>query len=386
VTGRALRSALAIALGAAALACGGDGDGSAAGDVAARAAEAPRAPAERIPLARVGVRALRAAISAPGTVEARRSTEIAAEVPGRIESIRVQVGDEVADGARLFRIDPGPYEMALAEAKAGLVLALAESENATAEAERMRVLLEQKAASQQRYEQLRTQAEVARARVAQAKARAARAEHDLERTWVLAPYAGSVVERRAHEGALAGSDPVLVLQESGALEAILDVPEATPVPVHVGAPVRLFVEGLPAPLETSVARVNERVDPDTRTYQVRCAVEDATGAVKAGSYVRAEIEALRETPGLVVPRSAVATRDGRSLVLRVEGDTARQTPVRVGILEGEDAEILSGLAAGDLVVHGEAAQRLADGTRLRIDGAAAEIADARAGSPAGATP
>ena len=100
----------------------------------------------------------------------------------------------------------------------------------------MRLLLEQSAASQQRYEQLRTQAEVAEARVAQMQARAARAERDLARTWVRAPYAGSVVERRAHEGALAGTSPVLVLQESGALEAILDVPEATPVPVRVGAP------------------------------------------------------------------------------------------------------------------------------------------------------
>lgn len=370
------------ALAAAALACG-EGGGAAARDVSAQAA---RPPAERIPLARVETRALRAAISAPGTVEARRITEIAAEVPGRIESIPVRVGDEVAEGAPLFRIDPGPYEMALAEAKAGLALAQAESQNAAAEAERVRLLLEQSAASQQRWEQLRTQAEVARARVEQMRARAARAEHDLARTWVRAPYAGSVVERRAHEGALAGTSPVLVLQESGALEAILDVPEATPVPVREGATVRLFVEGLPAPIETAVARVNERVDPATRTYQVRCPVDEPDGTVKAGSYVRAEIDAERGAPGLVVPRSALATRDGRTLVLRVEGGEAHATPVRVGILEGEEAEILTGLAAGDLVVQGDAAQRLADGTRLHVDGAAAEIADARAETPAEATP
>ena len=381
---RARTTLLAAALAAAALACGGEENGAAPSDVSAQAAARPAA--ERIPLARVETRALRATLSASGTVEARRISEIAAEVPGRLDSILVRVGDTVAQGAPLFRIDPGPYEMALAEARAGLALAHAESRNAAAEAERMRLLLEQSAASQQRYEQLRTQAEVAQARVAQMQARTARAERDLARTWVRAPYAGSVVERRAHEGALAGTRPVLVLQESGALEAILDVPEATPVPVRVGAPVRLFVEGLADPIETAVARVNDRVDPDTRTYEVRCPVEETSGAVKAGSYVRAEIEAVRETPGEVVPRSAIITRDGRSLVLRVEDETARATPVRVGILEGEDAEILSGLAAGDLVVQGEAAQRLADGTRLRVDGSAAELADARSAAPAGATP
>jgi RND family efflux transporter MFP subunit len=371
-------------LAAVALGCGRDGAGPS--DVAAAAHAAAPPAALRIPLARVETRALRATISASGTVEARRISEIAAEVPGRLESIPVRVGDEVAEGAPLFRIDPGPYEMALAEARAGLALAHAESKNAAAEAERVRLLLEQSAASQQRYEQLRTRAEVARARVAQMQARAARAERDLARTWVRAPYAGSVVERRAHEGALAGTSPVLVLQESGALEAILDVPEATPVPVRVGGSVRLFVEGLADPIETRVARVNDRVDPGTRTYQVRCTVEDASGTVKAGSYVRAEIEATRETAGEVVPRSAIATRDGRNLVLRVEDETAHAVPVRVGILEGDDAEILSGLAPGDLVVEGEAAQRLADGTHLRVDGSAAEIADARSGTSAGATP
>ena len=379
-----IRLAALFGLAAASLACSGGGSEAAPADVSAQAA---RPAAEQIPLARVEPRALRAVISAPGTVEARRITEIAAEVPGRIESIAVRVGDEVAEGAPLFQIDPGPYQMALAEAKAGLVLAQAESKNAAAEAERMRLLLQQNAASQQRYEQLHTQAEVARARVAQMEARAARAEHDLERTWVLAPYAGSVVERRAHEGALAGTNPILVLQESGPLEAILDVPEATPVPVRAGATVRLFVEGLPAPIETAVARVNERVDPGTRTYEVRCPVEEPSGAVKAGSYVRAEIDAGRDEPGLVVPRSAIVTRDGRTLVLRVEDGAARARLVRVGILEGESAEILTGLAAGDLVVQGEAAQRVADGTRLRVDGAAAAIADARSeNSASGATP
>src|SRR5262249_21345558 len=146
-------------------------------------------------------------------------TEVAAEVPGRLESVFVAVGDEVEAGAPLFRVDPGPYEMALREARAGLALARAESRNAAAAADRVRLLLEQKAASQQRYEQLRTQADVARARVEQMEARVARAERDLERTSVRAPYAGSVVERRAHEGAVVGTAPVVVLQESGALEA-----------------------------------------------------------------------------------------------------------------------------------------------------------------------
>jgi RND family efflux transporter MFP subunit len=339
------------------------------------AAEGP-APV-RVELERVETARLRAQIAASGALEARRVTEVGAEVPGRIVAVLVDVGDTVGEGAPLFRIDPGPYRMALAEAEAGLSLAQAESENAQQEAARLRLLLDQNAASQQRYDQLRTRAEVARAQVAQGKARLAKVQRDLAQTEVRAPYAGSVVERRAHEGAMAGSSPILVLQESGALEAILNVPEATPVPVRVGDPVRLFVEGLADPVEASIERVSSRVDPGTRTYEVRGSVSDPGGVLKAGSYVRAELSTTRSEPRPVVHRSALLTRDGRSFVLRVEDGVVRFAPVRVGVIDAERAEVLSGVAAGDLVVRGEAVTRLAEGARVEVPEDGARVSTAQ---------
>jgi RND family efflux transporter MFP subunit len=360
VTARASLLLLVLLLG-----CGAaDGKGEKPVEVAsAPPASAGTAP-DPVELERVGSAALRAVIAASGTIEARRMTEVGSEVPGRIVEVLVDVGDSVEEGAPLFRIDPGPYRMALAEAEAGLALARAESANAQEEAARLRLLLEQKAASQQRYDQLRTQAEVARAQVAQGEARVAKARRDLAQTEVHAPYAGGVVERRAHEGAMAGQSPILVLQESGALEAILNVPEATPVAVRVGDPVRLFVEGLADPVEAKIERVSGRVDPGTRTYEVRGSVVDPSGLLKAGSYVRAELSSTRAEPRPVVHRSALLTRDGRTFVLRVEDGVVRYAPVRVGIVDGERAEVLTGLAEGELVVRGEATTRLAEGVRV----------------------
>lgn len=347
----------------------------AAGAAAENAAQAPASmAAARVETAVVASETLTATVAASGTIEAKRLTEIGADVPGTLAAVYVDVGSNVATGAPLFRIDPGPYQMALAEARAGLALARAESANAAAEAERMATLVAENAASVQRADQLRTQAEVAAARAVQSEARVARAERDLARTTVRAPYAGSVVERRAHEGALAGAAPVLVLQESGALEAILDVPETTPIAVRAGHAVRLFAQGVAEPIVTVVTRVSERIDPSTRTYEVRCLVDDASGAVKAGSYARAEIVAVRETPQPVAPRSALVTRDGRAYVLRVEGGIAHEVPVRVGIATDTRIELLAGVAPGDVLVHGEAAQRLEDGARVGASAASPNAA------------
>jgi RND family efflux transporter MFP subunit len=265
--------------------------------------------------------------------------------------------------------------MALAEAQAGLTLARAESANAQQEALRLRQLVEQRAASQQRYDQLRTRAEVARAQVAQGKARVDRARRDLARTEILAPYDASVVERRAHEGAMAGQAPILVLQEAGAFEAILDVPEATPVAVRIGDPVQLFVEGVADPLRAKIERVSKRVDPGTRTYEVRGNVSDPSGLLKAGSYARAELLCSRLEERPVVHSSSVITRDGRSYVLIVENGFVRHAQIRVGVTDGDLVEVLSGAEAGDLVVRGEATTRLADGIKVEVgepsDGASA---------------
>jgi RND family efflux transporter MFP subunit len=211
------------------------------------------------------------------------------------------------------------------------------------------------------------------------EARVTRAERDLECTLVRAPYAGSIVERRAHEGAMAGPAPILVIQETGALEAVLAIPDAWPAPVRAGAEVRLYVEGLTEPLVTRVDRVSDRIDPETHTYEVRGPVDDPSRTVKAGSYLRAEVEMSSGEPAPVVDRSAVLTRDGRTYVFRVTEDTVERVPVRVGVVDDDRAQILNGLVDGDEVVRGEAVGRLEGGVRIeRIGGVSAQSARAEA--------
>jgi membrane fusion protein (multidrug efflux system) len=328
-------------------------------------ADAPAPAAELVETQPVELGTLPTAIEASGSVQARRVSGVGPEVSGRLVEVFVDVGDAVESGSPLFQIDRVPYEMALAEARAGLALARAERDNALQERERVEKLVEQRAVSQRRRDEQTTAAAVAVARVAQMEARVARAETNLERTLVRAPYAGSIVERRAHEGEMAGPGPVVVLQESGALVVVLNIPEATPVPVRAGSLVRLYVEGLSAPLETQVDRVSERVDPDTRTYEVRAPVHDSSGTVKAGSYGRAEILPTPGPPRAIVHRSALLMRDGRSYVFRAEGDTARRVHVSIGAMTSDRVEILSGVEVGDRVVRGEAVGRLADGDLIR---------------------
>ncbi len=331
-------------------------------------AEAPVSSAPAGPLVetqRAELGTVSVTIEASGEIRARRVSGIGAEVGGRLVRVFVDVGDVVAEGAPLFQIDPEPYETILDEARAGLAVARAERDQALQERDRVETLVAREALSAQRGDQQRTTAAMAIANVAQMEARVERAASDLSRTRVTAPYPAAVVERRAHEGEMAGPTPVVVLQESGALVAVLHIPETAPLAIPSGAPVRLHLEGIEHPLESQIDVVSRRVDPQARTYEVRATVTDASGRVKAGSYARAQIDVSSAQPGPVVDRSAIVLRDGASYVFRVEGDTARRVAVRVGPVTPERAQILAGIEPGDEIVRGDAASRLVDGEPVR---------------------
>lgn len=365
-----LTSLAATALWLAASGCGSGpaNSGGATADTAAveDAATQPAAHSDRVQTARVTEGRVDSVLIASGTIVAPRTTLLGAEVSGRIASVRVDEGDPLARGEVAFVLDREPYEIDLAEAKAGLQLAQAEAAQQAQELERTRSLADQQIVAAQELDFRKTQLAVAEARVSQARARLSRAERDLERTVVRAPYASTVVERHLHEGAnLAGpSSVVLTIQALDGFEAQLAIPESSAVQATVGDQVALTLQGRAKPVSTTVKSVNSRIDPESRTYSVRAVVPEGLGA-KSGAFVRAEISPRSESVGLVVPRSSVLRRDGKNVVFRYRDGQAERVDVEVGALGLDLAEIVSGLTAGDEVIYGDLVDRLADGSPVR---------------------
>jgi RND family efflux transporter MFP subunit len=360
------RGLLCLAL-AAALGCGSS-PAPAVDPVEVRAETPTVAPSgEVVETARARRGDISRVITTSGSIAAQRSTAIGPAVPGRLIHVFVHVGDEVLFKAPLFQIDPGPYSIVLQEAEAGLAVARAEVDAAVEEAGRTRKLASKEMVSAQEHRRSVTRVAVAKARLQQAEARVAGAKHDLDRTLVLMPYDGSVVERLAHEGLMATvrpNTPVVVVQESGALEALLDVPEASHLAVRPGDGVRLWVEESSEPLVSEVRAVSRKINPRTRTYSVRVPVEDPAGTLKAGAFVRAEIEPAPREGILLVDRGAVTRQEGAAFVFRVTDGRAERRPVRIGVVGPSDVEIVSGISEGDEVVLGNVIARLSDGARV----------------------
>lgn len=382
MTSRLSRGSLAVLIGAALSLPGCNSAPPPPSAEAERSSETAIAPApEGVYTAVVHRGQVTSTITTSGSIAARRSTTLGPSVPGRIIHIFVQAGDEVPFGAPIFQIDPGPYASVFAEAEAGRALARADLEDTRANEARIAMLAAEQMISSEDHRHARTAVSLAASRLEAAEARFTRARDDLNRTLVLAPYAGSIIDRSAHEGTMATVTPntaVAVLQESGELEAIVDVPEASRIAVRPGDRVRIWTEELPDPLESEVRAVSRAIDPRTRTYRVRATIRDPSSTLKSGAFVRAEISPGPRPATLLVERSATAQRDGTSFVFRISNGRAERVTVRLGVLGLQDAEVLEGLSDGDVVILGDVVGRLSDGARVRpIEIAAGVTPEAR---------
>lgn len=307
-------------------------------------------------------------ITAQGTVAARQRSAIGALVQGPVDRVFVRVGDRVARGQPLFRIRDDDYRRRYAEAQAEVDLARAQALQTENTNDRAQALKSSGHISVARIDEAETAVAVARARVRQAQAAAETAGQALSDTVVRAPYDAVVTARMVDEGVYlstfgaGGSSPVVEVQQVDIVAAIVNLPQDRIGLLRRNQPAKLFIEGFSEPFDSVVAVINDRVDPQARTAELRLPIRNPDHAVKPGLSVRAEFTA-QPTAALVIPRRAVAGDSAAAYVFVVDGGIARMRRVRLREVDFDRMEVLSGLSRSARIVYSPAANLL-DGARV----------------------
>ena len=286
---------------------------------------------------------------AAGTVRAVRRADLATRMMARIETIRVRAGDRVRAGQVLATLERGAVVAAGSQATAGLGLA-------TANLRRMERLYADSAVPL-------AQLEAARAGFEQARGQADAASAELGYASLVAPFDGVVTARNADPGDLAApGQPVLVIEDAGAREIVVGVPEPMAGQLKVGSAVTVLIGAEERAVSAKVAVVVPSADPMSRTVEVRLAT--ATPLTPGLTAVAELPVAGRNAGALLVPRTALVERGELTGVMLVSADsTARLRWIRVGRVVGADVAVASGLRAGDLVLARPT--QVKDGDRVR---------------------
>jgi RND family efflux transporter MFP subunit len=302
-----------------------------------------------------------------GSLEAKETANVRAEIGGSVLGVKTEVGDRVRQGQLLARIEQKTLRQQLASARSALRSAEEEREVAERQAARARRLVEVGAMSERDRELAASEAAAARARVAEAAAAVAAAEEQLSTTIVRSPIDGVVSERAVSEGDVVAAGALLfTVIDPSSMRLVASVPSSELTALEVGTEVRFEVVGYEEKtFSGTIERIAPAVDPSTRQIDVYVSIPNVRGELIAGLFAEGRV-AARAHEGLIVPLSAVDLEGVRPTVVKIENGVARRVPVELGIRDDqrEEVELTSGVKEGDLVLLGSA--RVAPGTEVEV--------------------
>ncbi|MGE3469300.1 MAG: efflux RND transporter periplasmic adaptor subunit [Vicinamibacterales bacterium] len=353
---------------------------AACGGAAAPEAAAPTAPPP-VDVAAITARAgtVESALEISGNLVPRARVGVKPRVPGALEQIMVDIGAPVSEGQVVATIDRREIDAqadaataAVAVASAGVDAAEAALSNATTELDRARNLFEKGARPRQRLDTAETAGKAAAAQRALARASLAQAEAALRRarevqrdTTLRAPVAGHVVERNYDPGALPGDAPVVVIADLRTLKLEAGVSELEAGRLKVGMPAEVVVQARAGERYAgTLAAIAPEVDERNRHFRIEIRVPNPGATLLSGMYATARVVTASANQGVVVPREAITTRSGKRVVLRITNDAVQAVEIAEGLSDGQRVQIVSGLAAGDVIVA-DARRQLSDGTKVR---------------------
>ena len=361
-------------------------------------------------LARPGVAAVRVAtvttaaaagngagvvLNGAGYVTARRRATVSAKVTGKVTEVLVEEGQTVREGQILARLDPTQANAALAYAEAQLAAArkaMAEDRARLREAElslaRQQQLLKDGLVGHATIEPVQANVEALQARIAYeteqvavAEAQVALRRADVADTVVRAPFGGVAISKDAQPGEMispvsAGGGftrtGICTIVDMASLEIEVDVNEGYINRVSERQPVEAILDAYPDwRIPAHDLAVVPTADRQKATVKVRIAFDELDPrilpdmGVKVSFQERAHGAAPAGEPGIVIPKAAVRTDEGRAIVFVLRGERVERRAVTLGNERDDDVEVLSGLADGERVIT--------DGPATLRDGDAVEI-------------
>jgi RND family efflux transporter MFP subunit len=305
------------------------------------------------------------------TIRSLRSTTVQPDVEGLIARILVKSGQRVSAGAPLVQINAEKQQAAVTTTEANRAGIDADVQFWRLQVKRLAALVEAGAVSKAEYDQAQTSLQNAESRLTALDAQVRQGRVDLRFYRVTSPQAGVVGDIPVREGdRVTTSTVITTIDATDSLEANIQVPLDRSPMLRPGLPVQLLDADGKVVATNPLSFISPRVDDETQTVLVKSLLRQAPPSVKVLQFVRSRI-VWRSQPGLTVPVTAVLRIAGQYFCFVAEkgpqgGLVARQKPIEVGEMIGNDYVIKRGLNAGEqLIVSG--IQKIGDGAPVRTE-------------------
>jgi len=315
-----------------------------------------------------------------GEITPLYAVELKSTASGWLTSITVDIGDRVEKNRVIGELQNDEVKAQAEQARANI--SVSKASITRAEAELDRTVLENTRAkslfgkgyiSKREMEDAETAAkqakasfEAAKAQLEQAEAQLKTIEVKLRDTAVKAPFAGVVAERYVDPGAyVSPANPIVRIEDNSRVKAVINIVEEDFSRVRAGDIAEVVTDSYPNEKFTGrIIRIAPSMNKASRTAPVEIMMSNPGGKLKGGMTARVNLILAKKPAALVIPETAIRrdVEKGFEYVFVVEKGTIRQRVVRVGIISSGEAEITQGLKPGEAAVNGDV--RVSDGMKL----------------------
>ncbi len=308
-----------------------------------RAAEQQAAPPARPPMPvetlEVRVATAEQKISAVGSLQSNESVILSSEIAGRVTQIRFDEGAEIQADKLLIQLDDAVLKAQLAQAQANLTLHEADFKRADA-------LLQEHAIAQQ-------ERDTTYAQLLLDKASVQLAEAQWRKTRILAPFSGTLGLRMVSPGDyIQAGQPLVNLEDVRTLKVEFSIPAKYSASIAKGQIFVLQSAFAGRDFSGEIYAINPLIDVASRSLVVRGRLDNPDGLLRPGQFANLQLTIAARENALFIPEQAVVPQPQSNLVFKVVDGKAEMVPVQLGQRLKGWVEIVSGLAAGDLVVTG----------------------------------
>jgi len=313
-------------------------------------------------------------INISGHIEAAQSANLSTRVMGYITKLNIIIGDHVSKGQLLGTIS---NEDILAKRnEAGAMISQAETgfKNAEKDRERFTNLYEQQSATAKELENANLQYSSAKAALETAKQMRTEANAMLSYTILTAPFEGFVTQKSIDAGSMATPGmQLLTIERKGSYQVSASVPENLISQVRQGAPATVSIQSINKTFTGSITQVDQSSQFTGGQYLIKVNIPDnEMGGLYGGMYAAVSIpvkqkpEVKESGDQVMVPLSCIDNKGGLTGLYTIgNNNTALLRWVRLGKVDGDKVEVLSGLAKNEQFIVG-ADGKLYNGVRVKI--------------------
>jgi membrane fusion protein (multidrug efflux system) len=293
---------------------------------------------------------------ATATLDAEKQAEVLSRVTGMVVSLAVEEGDVVAKGDALLTIGNDEYRLRVQQAAA-------RTANLRSKYDRLKAMQTEGLSTEEEYE-------TARSDLASAEADEGLAKLNLSYTTVRAPFAGSITARLTDVGQnLSVNTALFIMADFDPLLARVHVPSREFNKLRQDQLVDLVLDSSGASLRGRITLISPVIDPTSGTIKITVEVSEYPVGTRPGDFAEVQIVTERRDGVVLLPRSAVITEKGETVVYVAtkedDLDVAERRLVTVGFTDDNNVQITGGLDVGEPVVT-RGQRSLKHGTPLKI--------------------